>query len=318
MNLLSDFVNHIKKNSIARSNRFRIQFNIPEVVSAMATMVDYSGSVDIPKTMSLTCLMTDIPGQTTQSNTINYGNYDRKVVNGRTTGDFTTSFLVTGKYIEKKLFDLWSVAMNDENNHAVEFYDSYITTIYLECLNEQDEVTYRAEITEAYPSSISNLKLDRTAQNSQMVLDVSWAYHRCVPVVNNVGKMPPDSNYNTAITGQPSLNTFNSGKQKMPLIPGISQMSAALQSAAALGTEFRGQLQGVLNIANTVREEVRDLKMSSVNGVKILNGVVKDVKAIKNIPNDVKNEVVAVVTDTRNQIGYIKNDIANISNYPKR
>jgi hypothetical protein len=312
-NNLSEFVAHIKKNSIARVNRFRVQFTVPQKVVGLS---NYIGKGDINKILSLTCLITDVPGQTNQTSVIGYGNYDRRVVWGRSLGDFSTSFLVTGKYVEKKVFDVWTGIMHDEGNHAVEFYDEYITTIYLECLNEQDEVMYRLELTEAYPLVVGNLKLDRTAQNAQMLLDVNWAYHRCETILDNVTMAPQFSDASqippVAVPGP------NAGKQRLLAIPGIDQMSAAVQSAAAVGTEFRGQLQGVLNIAKDVREQVRDFKMEAINGVKILNGVVKDVKAINGIPTDVKNEVVAVVTDTKNQIGYLKNDIKNISNYPQR
>ena len=312
-NNLSEFISHIKKNSIARVNRFRVSFTIPEKVLGFSNFI---GKGDIAKTLSLTCLITDIPGQTAQVNTIGYGNYERKVVWGRTLGEFSTTFLVTGRYVEKKLFDVWTGIIHDEGNHAVQYYDEYITTIYLECLNEQDEVMYRTEITEAYPQVVGQLKLDRTTQNAQMVLDVNWAYHKCETVLDNVTMTPQfDERPTVPPVGQPGPSA---GKQRLLPVPDINQMSASVQSLAAVGTEFRSQLQNVLNIAKDVRERVRDFKMEAVNGVKILNGVVKDVKAIASIPQNIKDEVVAVVTDTKNQIGSLKNDVANISNYPKR
>lgn len=307
-NNLSEFISLIKRNSIARTNRFRINFALP------ASLIMPPTAELSEKVLSLTCLITDIPSMTEQTTSISYGNYDRKIVNGRSMGDFNTTFLVTGKYQEKIVFDAWHNLINDEDNRAVEYYDNYVTTVTVDCLNENDDVVYQFELTEAYPLHIGQLKLDRTAQNQQMVLDVSWAYHKFNTIIDmnmtqtiNIPNIPP-----IGIPGP------EAGKQRLFPIPGIDQMSAAVQSAAAMGTEFRNQLQGVLAIANDVREQVRDFKMEAINGVKILNGVVKDVKAINNIPTDVKNEVIAVVTDTKNQIGYLKDDIKNISNYPKR
>jgi len=311
-NNLSEFVSLIKQNSIARTNRFRITFAIPEKVTLSS---DYIGNGDIAKTLSLTCLITDVPAHTKQFTSVGYGNYDRKVVHGRDNGDFSTTFLVTGQYVEKKFFDVWNNLINDESSHSVNYYEEYITNIQVECLNEQDQVMYSFELHECFPLSVGQLRLDRTAQNAQMTLDVSWAFHKVETILDNVTTTP-------AFTDKvvPPAATVGPGaalKRLLP-VPGLDSMSSALQSAAGIGTELRGQLQGVLNIATDVREQVRDFKMEAVNGVKILNGVVKDVKAINAIPSDLKNEMVAVVTDTRNQIGSLKNDLANIANYPKR
>lgn len=307
-NTLSEFVQHIKKNSIARVNRFRVHFSTPEGVDTGET------GEDAEKIISLTCLMAEVPGRQEQTSEIGYGNYRRKIVYGRSTNDFTTTFLVTGKYAEKKLFDSWHGMICDESQTAVEYYDNYIASIMVECLNEQDEVVYSFELTEAYPIAVSSIRLDRTAQNQQMVIDVAWAYHRMKNLPDLEPKLPQDSQAQVP----PIVPGLGSGKNRLVPIPGIDSFSSAVQTTITNVKEFRGQLQGVLRIAKDVREQVRDAKMTVIDGVKTLNGVVKDVKAIVNIPNDVKNEVIEVINGVKNQIGYLKGDINSISNYPKK
>lgn len=341
-NSLSDFIAYIKRNSIARVNRFRVSFAMPPKLTSLLTsggtgqtfvksinvfddpklkpQVTYTpvpadDLSTIQKVISLTCLMADIPGRQELASSIEYGNYSRKVVFGRSTNDFVTSFLVSGKYVEKKLFDAWHSIICDETQTAVEFYDDYISNIFVECMNENDDVLYNFELLEAYPTSVSSVRLDRTAQNQQMVMDVSWAYHRIIfgPDSRNLDKiLTNDQAIPNAIPGA------NSGKNRILEVPGLSSLSSAVQTAVDTVSEFKGQLDGVLNVVKDVREQVRDAKMQAIEGVKVLNGVVKDVKAINNVPNDVKDEVIAVVNDTKNQIGYMKNDIQNIANYPKR
>jgi hypothetical protein len=309
---LSEFINHIKKNSIARSNRFRVTFSLPYALSGGKGI---KGVETSQKIMSLTCLMVDIPGKQEKTSTINYGNYDRKVVHGRTTNDITTTFLLTGNYAEKKIFESWHDIICDESQNAVQFYDDYICGVMVECLNEQDQVVYDFELLEAYPISIGNLKLDRTAQNQQMALDIGWAYHRVVfgPDQKSLSAPAEDSfNPLAAIPGA------DAGKQRLFPIPELDGLSNGVKNAVDTIKGFDSQLKGVLAIANDVREQVRDFKMAAIDGVKVLNGVVKDVKSIANIPTDVKNEVVKVVVDTRNQIGYLKNEVKDFSDYPKR
>ena len=305
-NQLSSFINHIKKNGIARTARFRITFTLPKGLKVTSSTVQ--------KSISLTCMLADIPGKSEQTADVTYGNYARKVVFGRSTGDFNTTFLLTGNYIEKKIFDAWHDTIFNDLSNSVNFYDDYIAGIKVESLNEQDNVVYSFELTEAYPIQVSPLKLDRTSQNTQMALDVNWAYHKILPGqdARDILESPVSSQLISNIPG------VGSGKNRLFPIPGLDTMSSAVQSAVETVKEFRGQVQGVLKVAKDVQEQIRDAKMNVIDGVKTLNGVIKDFKAIANVPTEVKNEVVAVITDSRNQLGYLKNDVTNFKVYPKR
>ena len=312
---LTEFLQIIKKNNIAKTNRFRISFSLPDKLG-FALIQGGTDLTALQKQISLTCLITDIPGVQQQTSNYSNGNYNRKIVYSRATGDFNTSFLVTGNYSEKKLFDAWNSIINDESKMAVEFYEEYISNILLESLNEQDQVVYSCQITEAYPLSVSTLKLDRTGQNQQMVLDVNWAYHRIILNNNSNNATSKPSVVNSRAV---NVAAIASGKKRLFEIPGIGSLSSSLQGYMNTVKEFRGQVKGVLDITKDVREQVRDFKMGVIDGVKVLNGVVRDIREIRNVPIAVKNELTSVVTDTRNQLGYLKNDTKLIGNpYPSR
>lgn len=309
---ISDFVSFIKKNNIARTNRYRIIFTIPEMLREEFIISENSASLTAQNELSLTCMIANIPGVQMQTSQIQYGNIaPRKATYGRSTSDITTSFILTGKYQEKKLFDAWTSIVCRDAEGSIEFYDSYIGSILIECLNEQDQVQYKFRLSEAYPISVSDLRLDRTSMNQAMLLDVTWAYH-IIYFMDDESKTT-----NPTKTSQNNAIIPNAKKRLLP-IPGLEGFSSAVQGAVETVKEFRGQLQGVLDIAKDVREQVRDAKMTVLDGVKTLNGVVKDVKAIINIPNEVKNEVISVVVDTRNQLGSLKSDVKNLAKFPKR
>lgn len=308
-NLLTEFVTHIKRHSIARSNRFRVSFTLPEKLRGKLPTTN-----TVEKIISLTCLITDVPGTQEITSVIEYGNYARRIAFDRTTGDFPTSFLVTGNYVEKKLFDAWHSIIINESETSVEFYDDYVADITVDSLNEQDEVVYSFTLTEAYPLTMGALKLDRTAQNGQMILDVSWAYHRIKQGQDSrdILEAPATRDRAALVPG------INSAKQRLFSIPGLDSLSSAVQTSIDTVNGLRTQLKGVLAVASSIKEQVRDAKMVALDGVKVLNGVILDVKAISNIPTAVKNEVVGVVTDTRNQLGSLKSDLANFKTFPKR
>jgi hypothetical protein len=306
-NLLTEFIHVIKRDSIARSTRFRINFTIPDVLLSML-----DPGLKTQKTVSLTCLNADIPSRQEQTSTINYGNYDRKLVFGRSMGDFSTTFLLTGKYTEKKLFDGWHDIICDETQTAVEFYDDYIAGITVECLDTQDNVVYSYELTEAYPLSVSALKLDRTAQNGQMTLDVTWAYHRLLNPTGRSGTTTPKATGLAAI-----VPGSGSGVKKFMGID-ISSLSSAAHTAMDAVQGVRTQIQGALAVVKTVQENIRDFKMGVLDGIKTINGVVLDVKKMVHVPIDLRNEVVAVINDSKNQLGSLRRDVKGFSTYPTK
>ncbi len=332
---LNDFLNYIKRNNIARTNRFRVTFAIPDALAqgGSNTTIDPSSGTDYMKMIgevtsqlkslnsqnpsniiSMTCLMFDIPGRQESVTEISYGNFPRKIVNGRAYNEVGSTFLVTGQYAEKKFFDDWFNIINDETNHAVEFYDNYIGTITVECLDIQDQVVYMFQLMEAFPISMGSIRLDRTSQNQQMVLDVNWAFQR-ISYGDERGISDPQAGNGVPATSIPGVG---SGKNRLLPIPGIDQFSSAVQSAVNTVKGFNQQLQGVLAVANDVRSQVRDAKMQVLDGVKTLNGTIKDFKSIAHVPDDVKNEVVGVLTDTKNQLGFLNSDLANFSKYPTK
>lgn len=332
---LTDFLNYIKKNNIARPNRFKITFNIPDAMSAApAGSVDTSageqymqivgdlksliGDSSLNQTsndIAMTCLMVDMPSKQNSVTDVRYGTYARRVVNGRSYGEVGMTFLVTGNYAEKKFFDHWLNIINDESNTSVEFYDNYVSSVKVDCLDLQDNIVYTFTLDEAYPISIGAIRMDRTSQNSQMVLDVQWTFFRVVFDDDTRSLSDPQSGDGIPPTGIPGVG---SGKNRLLAIPGLDSFSDAVKSAVSTVKGFNDQLQGVLAVANDVRSQVRDAKMQVLDGVKTINGTIKDFKAIAHVPTDVKNEVVGVLTDTKNQLGSLNSDLKNFTKYPTK
>lgn len=311
---ISEFLQLVKKNHIARTNRFRITFVLPDkLIEALGSE---DNAIKVAKQISLSCLITDIPGSQEQTINTGYGGYSRKIAYARTLNDFSTSFLVLGNFTEKRIFDAWNNIIMSDSNNIAGYYDDYVTSIILDVMNDKDENIYSIQIFEAYPTIVSSLKLDRTSQNQQMILDVNWAYHKIIYFYksSNIGK---ERKSTSSVSGV--ANSALAGKKRLLAIPGIDSLSSGIQGAMNTVKEFRGQVQGVLAITKDVREQVRDAKMQVLDGVKVLNGVVKDIREIRSVPTQIKNELASVVNDTKNQLGSLKGDTKLIGKaYPRR
>lgn len=330
---LKDFINLIKKNNIAKSNRFKVTFNLPSALttaqpdslsageSYMKILGDVKSALSTSQTtetgnnISLTCLMIDIPSRQESVSEIAYGNYARKIANGRSYGAVSTTFLVTGKYAEKSLFDAWFNTIHQESNTSLEFYDNYTSTVIVECLDNQDNTVYTYTLSEAYPVSMGGIRLDRTSQSQQMLLDVEWAFFRIT--YGTDGRTTGDPTTGSGIPGS-LVAGAGSGKNRLLPIPGLDSFSSAVQSAVSTVKEFKGQVEGALAVVQDVKNQVRDAQMQVLDGVKTINGVVKDFKAVANVPTDVKNEVVGSINAVKNQLGSLNTDVQNFSKYPTK
>jgi hypothetical protein len=76
----------------------------------------------------------------------------------------------------KKFFDEWTAKVVEPNTGLVGYQEEYATTIRLRQLDEQDNVTYEIELSEAFPRSVNLLELNNSAQNQTHRLNVLFAY----------------------------------------------------------------------------------------------------------------------------------------------
>lgn len=331
-NTLSEFISHIKSNNIARVNRFRITFTMPDALIASMTAPASpknstplgSPSPQAPKNLSatkvisLTCLTADIPGRQLSTAPIEYGNFTRKIPYSRSTNEFSTSFLVTGKMDEKKIFDSWSNIIFDETKCSTFFYDDFISSILVESLDTDDVVVYSFELTEVYPSFISSIRLDRTAQNQQMFLDVTWAYHKVIADTDSFNSNKDNTDSSTSVPGKDGISLWQ-GPGKSTLISdpvAIHGISDDVSDLADSDPTFSSQLSGIFNKVAEVKDRVSRDIMSKMDGVRQLNGVIKDVNAM-NIPTKPKSDITSTVRNIKNTIGNLNKDTTTIAKYPK-
>ena len=319
---LSDFLAHIKKNNIVRSNRFRITFALPAALvaliggtaSTVSTILGSSsvGAYNVPNSLgvsnviSLTCMSTDIPGITIHTTESNYGSLPRQIVNGRSYDNFSTSFILTGAMIEKKLLDGWyNITFNDSNN-SINYYDDYVSSLMVEQIDQNDNVIYVFELMEAFPVHVGEIKLDRTTTNQQASIDVNWMFHRI--------KVDPDSFSLSSITSNivPSTsldNTIGSGLNNLNLI----QTKPSAITSVPLYTDNGSRVNGIISNINGVIGQVKNGAISNLDGVKLINSSYRDFNSIPSVPPQVKADVLVAVNNAKSQMSNLSTDLLTIT-----
>lgn len=306
---LTDFIAHIKANSIARSNRYDIVFSLPPALLAVladgASMapspsvgsntlspVSNGNPVGSGRIMSLSCLTADIPARSTATADQGYGNYQRRVAYDRGLGEFTTTFIITGKMDEKRLFDAWHSIIFQESNHRISYYDDYNSSIDVQCLDNADKMIYHFELTEAWPVAVSSLRLDRTSTNQQMLMDVTWAYHKMIIDPDSFNMAKDVSSFNAADVAnqynqiQNNLNPYiiaSTSDLNIPDVPNV----------------FYTQVQAndVIKAVRRVREQIKNGNVTPQNGLMLLQQITRDFKSITGIPPTVTDSVTKSISD---------------------
>jgi hypothetical protein len=94
--------------------------------------------------------------------------------------DVTFTFLLTGDYYMRKMFDNWSNLVFDTQNYEMRYPETYTTDVRISQLNKQNIPIYTVKLEKAYPTGINAIALDNTAENSIQKVIVNMTYENFV------------------------------------------------------------------------------------------------------------------------------------------
>lgn len=164
---LRDFISEIKKDGLARQNRFSVTITPP------VSMNDSSGQA--LQLVQLFCEQASLPGVSYASQPVKSYGEDREVVYDRTYEDVALTFLVDRRMMVKAFFDEWSNKIIDPYTRLVGFYQDYAKDIIIRVQDLQNQDVYVSTLYEAYPKTVGVVQLDNNSKDV-MKLQVTFAY----------------------------------------------------------------------------------------------------------------------------------------------
>lgn len=120
---IDDFKSQLaKRNGLAMANRYRAVITLPQSIS---------GKFPGTESLDLLCDATGLPGR--QIMTIDYQAHKQviKVPYGFMNEDVTFTFLLTGDYHAKKVFDAWSEAIINFSDYRAKYLVDHVSTIQI-------------------------------------------------------------------------------------------------------------------------------------------------------------------------------------------
>lgn len=164
---LRDFVSEIKKDGLARQNRFSVTITPP------ASMNDSTGQS--LQMVQLFCEQAVLPGVSYSSQPVKSYGENREVVYDKNFEDITLTFLVDRRMMVKAFFDEWSNKIIDPITRLVGFYQDYAKDIVIRVQDLQNQDVYVSVLYEAYPKTVGVVQLDNNSKDV-MKLQVTFTY----------------------------------------------------------------------------------------------------------------------------------------------
>ncbi len=135
-----------------------------------------AGFVNDPRDISLLCESCTLPGRTITTLDYQTTKQSVKIPYSFINEDVTFTFLLTGDYYMRKMFDQWMGKVFDQKNYKLAYKNTYVSDVRIAQLNKNNIPVYTVKLENAYPTAINAIALDNTSENSIQRVTVNMTY----------------------------------------------------------------------------------------------------------------------------------------------
>lgn len=212
---LSDFISKVKKDGIARTNKFITRINLP------AGMINAREGA---KLVELFCEQSVLTGMNISTAPVRTYGENREVSYDRTFAPVSLTFLVDRKMEVVQFFHDWIDLIIDPKTRLTGYYTSYASTVEIYIQDNQNRNTYVNRLFECYPKTISDIQLDSSSKDvMRLNVQFVYKYHKGAqmavggmpqPVDPATGQIIGDSSFGNMLGG--FLDEYLSGSEFFP------------------------------------------------------------------------------------------------------
>lgn len=184
----SEFLSNFD-TGIARPNRYRVQFKLPKGVTSSSQFVDSlskSGSISTTDSnynstgnVNVKCFSMQFPQRTvlTSEKLQNSGPF-RVPYSGSSYDSISFGFYADNNLDTRKYFDIWQNAVLNVRSNTMNFYDEFVSPVYMYALDNAGNDIYGIRLEEAYPTQLSGMQYSYSQNNSYTEVFVNIQYRR--------------------------------------------------------------------------------------------------------------------------------------------
>lgn len=181
-----------KKGGLAPANRFNVIFAPPAVSLLNLNPENIVGSIvsggfsianliNDPRDISILCTKATLPGRTVSTfdhqDTVQQNKYPQTFIDE----EVSMTFRLTNDYYIKNMFETWMSGIFDTESYRVGFKKDYSVDVVIQQLNQKNIPVYGVKMEKCFPTNLSSVELDNTADNTMQEVTVTWAYDKFKP-----------------------------------------------------------------------------------------------------------------------------------------
>ena len=180
-----------KRQGAAQTNRFAVFMQPPQasllnldldtaITGVLNGGLNAGAFINDPRDISLLCESCSLPGRSVV--TTDYQNVKQsiKLPYSFINEDVTFTYILTGDYYMKKIFDKWLALAFNTDAYTMRYREEYTTDVRIAQLNKQNVPIYTVKLERAYPTSINAVMMDNTSENSIQKVTVNMTYENFV------------------------------------------------------------------------------------------------------------------------------------------
>ena len=95
--------------------------------------------------------------------------------------EVSMTFRLTNDYYIKNMFETWMSGIFDTESYRVGFKSDYSVDVVIQQLNQKNIPVYGVRMEKCFPTNLSAVELDNTADNTMQEVTVTWAYDKYKP-----------------------------------------------------------------------------------------------------------------------------------------
>lgn len=280
-----EFFAHIKKEGLARPNRFYVLMGLPNGIN------DPNNS----KTLSLMCMQTELPSKTINVSETKYNGNIKKAAMSKLYYQQQFVFAVSSKMIEKELIDAW-MELIIADDHELSYYDDYVADIEVYQLDMQDNPVHAIKFKGCFPVVVNPLTVSNQDQNTTHQLMVQFAYESWETIQSTLNLHPGANKENKQAK-------LNDKKQKQ---------------VGHYNDTFSADIEGEKVKLNSIKErltsEIDKKRIDKINDALSNTtrdniGIISD--DISKMKPDENNELSSIVDELSNKLKQKTNDISH-------
>lgn len=217
-NLLGKSINNLKTSlvkhgGVAHENRFTVNFSPPKqtllnldlrdiITSALSGTFSFKNLVNDYRDITILCESCSLPGR--QIMTLDYQAEKHAVKRPYSffNEEVNFTFILTGDYYMKKIFDKWSEQIMGFNNYRLNYIKDFAVDVTISQLNKKNLPVYTVVLDNAYPITFNSIVLDNTVENSVQKFSVTMAYEnffvQSVPAEGTIDEDEEEARTNSA------------------------------------------------------------------------------------------------------------------------